>query len=249
LISKSERYEFRLLAAERNFYRRQLRDGELRYREIIRGIQRKRAVAEVHEAPPGDRYESSVCDVADVPEMTVDVIITDPPYPKQYLDTFAALSETAARVLKPGGLCVVMSGQSYLPEVMDNLGSHLDYYWTGAYLLPGQPTPLRQRNVNTSWKPLLIYSNGPAEPRIFGDVMRSDRNEKEWHDWGQSISGMLDIVDRLTELGDVILDPFVGGGSTAVAALELDRRVVVSDVDPEQVRLSDSRVGEWFEQA
>lgn len=223
-----------------------------RARQTKREDERETKRQEAKSLPPEKRYRSHVTDIAQLHHKVlgpVDVIITDPPYPREYLWTFAELSRQANALLKPGGLCVVMSGQSYLPEVYEAMGSHLDYYWTGAYLLPGQPTPLRQRNVNTSWKPLLVYANGRAEPRIFGDVMRSDRNEKEWHDWGQSISGMLDVVDRLTEPGDLVLDPFVGGGATAVAALELDRSVVVADNDAEQVRLSDYRVGEWFEQA
>jgi site-specific DNA-methyltransferase (adenine-specific) len=244
-LTNIERHEFRLLSAERNFYRRQIRNGELRYREIIRRIQRKRATATVSELDLDDRYDSLVSDVTKLDIGQVDAIVTDPPYPQEYLWTFKALSESAARLLKPGGLCVVMSGQSYLPSVIEALGTHLDYYWTGAYMLPGQPTPLRQRNVNSSWKPLLIYSNGPTAPRMFGDVMRSDRNEKDWHKWGQSESGMLDIIGRLTEPGDLILDPFVGGGATAIAALASDRRVVVSDIAPEQVALCDARVAEW----
>jgi len=42
---------------------------------------------------------------------------------------------------------------------------------------------------------------------------------------------MLDIIDRFTQPGDLIFDPFVGGGSTAVAALELNCRFIGMDVN------------------
>src|SRR5262245_28706384 len=45
-----------------------------------------------------------------VPDASVDAIITDPPYPPEFLPTFSDLSRFAARVLKPGGWCVVMTG-------------------------------------------------------------------------------------------------------------------------------------------
>ena len=49
---------------------------------------------------------------------TVDCIITDPPYPKEFLYCWEDLSEIAARVLKPSGFCVAYSGKLHLPEVI-----------------------------------------------------------------------------------------------------------------------------------
>jgi hypothetical protein len=39
-------------------------------------------------------------------------------------------------------------------------------------------------------------------------------------------------IEAYTEPGDWVLDPFVGGGTTAVEALTLGRRVVASDINP-----------------
>jgi len=43
---------------------------------------------------------------------SVDAIITDPPYGKDSLSLYSALSKEAKRVLKPGGNCLVMTGQA-----------------------------------------------------------------------------------------------------------------------------------------
>ncbi|GAI13920.1 unnamed protein product, partial [marine sediment metagenome] len=152
------------------------------------------------------------------PDKQYDWIITDPPYPKEYLPLFGVLAEKAKEWLAPGGLMVVMSGQMYFQDVMKQMNG--DYYWLGAYLTPGQPTPLRHVNVNTTWKPLIFYApNGKYKGKIFGDVFKSDKNEKDHHKWGQSESGMLDIVSKLCLPGQSILDPFMGAGTTGVAAL------------------------------
>lgn len=45
-----------------------------------------------------------------------------------------------------------------------------------------------------------------------------------------------------TEPGDLVLDPFVGSGTTALAALELKRRCIGFDISDEYVRLADARV-------
>ena len=147
-----------------------------------------------------------------------DWIITDPPYPKEYLPLFGVLAERSKEWLAPGGMMVVMSGQMYFQEVMSYFTD--SYYWISAYLTPGQPTPLRHGNVNSTWKPLIFCAPGGGYTgKIFGDVFRSDQNEKDHHKWGQSESGMMDIVSKLCLPGQSILDPFMGAGTTGVAAL------------------------------
>jgi ParB-like chromosome segregation protein Spo0J len=164
----------------------------------------------------------------------VDAIITDPPYPEEFLPLFADLSKMAANILRPGGICAVMVGQSYLPQIIAALGENLSYHWTLAYLTPGgQAVQLWQRKVNTFWKPVLVYVNGDYVGDWLGDVTRSDvnDNDKQHHHWGQSESGMADLVERLTKPGQLIVDPFLGGGTTAVVAHDLGRRFVGCDID------------------
>lgn len=176
---------------------------------------------------------------------SVDVIITDPPYPAEYLPLYEVLAEKAARVLRDGGLCVAMCGQSYLPDIYAMMSRHLMYHWTAAYLTPGgQAVQLFPRKVNTFWKPLLVYSKGKYEGKWFGDVAKSlvNDNDKEHHDWGQSISGMLDVVSRFSEEGDLILDPFTGAGTTGVACLKLKRRFIGIDRNEESISIARGRL-------
>ena len=49
----------------------------------------------------------------------LDAIITDPPYPREYLDLYDDLARLAKSALKPGGILAVMVGQSYLPEILE----------------------------------------------------------------------------------------------------------------------------------
>ena len=55
---------------------------------------------------------------------------------------------------------------------------------------------------------------------------------------------MADLVSRLTKPGDLVCDPFLGAGSTAVAALKLGRRFVGCDVDAKYVQ----QAREWVMQ-
>lgn len=200
-------------------------------------------------SPWGDRYTVLHGDfrTADVDDESADWIITDPPYPAEYLPLYSDLSHFAARVLKPGGSLLVMSGQSYLPEIMCRLGEQMAYHWTLAYLTPGGQAPhLFQRNVNTFWKPLLWFIKGKYAGHCIGDVCKSktNDNDKRHHHWGQSESGMADIIERFTLPGQTIIDPFLGGGTTGIVAVQLNRFFVGIDKDENAINTTMVRLGE-----
>ena len=175
-----------------------------------------------------------------LPACKADVIITDPPYPQKFLPIFTDFAKEAKRF----PLVAVMVGQSYLPEVMRRLCEHLTYRWTLAYLTPGgQAVQIFPRKVNTFWKPVLLFGESPD---WLGDVCKSDTNDndKTLHDWGQSVSGMQDLVKRLTKPGQTVCDPFVGGGTTAIASLLCGRSFVGCDVDAAAVATTKKRIAE-----
>lgn len=177
--------------------------------------------------------------------MKYDYIITDPPYVKEFIPLYETLGERAKEWLKPNGLLITMIGQTYLDVGINLLNKNLTYYWCGAYMTPGQPTPLRQKQVNCNWKPLLIYSlNGNYKGKIFNDVFTSEGNDKQFHKWGQSESGLYSIISKICLPGQSILDPFCGGGSTGVAALKYGCLFDGIEILEENVNISRSRLND-----
>jgi len=184
---------------------------------------------------------------------SVDVIITDPPYGREYLKDLADLAKLATYVLKPNGWLAVMIGQSYLPEVLQLVClDGLRYHWTIAYLTPGGQSPqLWDRQVNSFWKPVLWFIKGEYKGKWIGDVAKSavNDNDKRHHKWGQSETGMADLMERLSNPGDVVLDPFLGGGTTGVVALAMGRKFIGSDIRAEEVETSRKRLEEEIEES
>lgn len=177
---------------------------------------------------------------------SIDIIITDPPYGKEYLELYDKLGEAANKVLKKNGSLIAMSGQSYLSEIMNHLNKHLTYNWTVAYLTPGgQSAQLWQRKVNTFWKPLLWYVKGTYQGKWLGDVTRSNinDNDKRFMGWQQSESGMADIIERFTELEQIVLDPFMGSGTTGWVALALNRQFIGIEINEEMFNIASKRLG------
>ena len=178
---------------------------------------------------------------------TVDLIITDPPYPEKYLSEWSDLSAFAARVLKPGGSLLAMSGQTHLPEVIRRLDESMTYQWMLAYLTPGgQSAQVFPRKVNPFWKPVLWYVKGEYEGDWIGDVIKSptNQNEKDSHEWQQSFGGMTDLVKRFLRKGQVLCDPFCGSGTTGIAAmvLNMDVHFLGIDVDADAIAVATERL-------
>lgn len=181
----------------------------------------------------------------DIPSESVDVIITDPPYPADYIDLFDTLGELAARVLKPGGSLIAMTGQLYLPRYLALLAKHLDYHWTLAYTTPGgQAVQVWNKEVNTFWKPLLWFIKGDRDGRWVSDVINTpvNANDKAHHQWGQGIDGMRAIVEKFSNPGDVVFDPFLGGGTTGVAAKQLKRKFIGVEIDETHAQAALQRI-------
>ena len=50
------------------------------------------------------------------------------------------------------------------------------------------------------------------------------------------------LIELYTYEGDLVLDPFIGSGTTAVAALRCGRHYVGFDTDPEYLALAEQRL-------
>jgi DNA modification methylase len=169
---------------------------------------------------------------ADLPDGSIDCIITDPPYPYEFIEVWTKLSRFAKRVLKPNGYCIAYSGQMYLPEVMQRMSEHLDYYWTFAVYHEGQTQIVNGINLMCRWKPVLIFQNGKKKiENTFQDYFISENREKNGHDWQQSKSGVGYLIEMFTKPMDKILDPFAGSGTTIIAAIEKKRKVLAAEIN------------------
>ena len=175
---------------------------------------------------------------------SLDWIITDPPYPKEFLPLYPKLAAFAEAKLKDGGSLLCMVGQSYLPQIYTTLGESLTYRWTLPYMTPGSACAIWQAQIGSHWKPVLWYSKGKPAKRLSltDDVCTSIKSDKAHHDWGQSESGMQSLIGRFVSPGDKVCDPFMGAGTTGVIALRLDCYFLGIDVDDEAVSISKGRL-------
>jgi len=188
----------------------------------------------------GDFYQLSSL----LEDDSVDAIITDPPYPRQYLHTWSQLGEVAMRVLKPGGWCIAYSGKQHLDEVMRRMtDAGLVYYWQIIFKQTLVAT-VHPRKVNTVYKPILMFQKPPltTPDAYFMDIIQGHGVEKDGHEWQQSENGFAELMAHFTKPGDLILEPFSGAGTCPAVAKRMSRRCVAYEIDEKSFAASCQRV-------
>jgi hypothetical protein len=219
-------------------------------KSAIREVNAEEAVERVRSiAPTGDDLitieHGDFRDLAQTLEPeSFDAIVTDPPYPAEYLDTWDGLADVALRVLKPGGWCIAYSGKQHLDEVFRRMTSGgLIYFWQVIFSQTVSPA-IHPRSVNTGYKPILIFQKPPlTKPDgYFRDVIRGERVEKGLHEWQQSENGFAWLIETFTNPGDRILEPFSGGGTCPEVCRQLDRFCVAYEIDEGSYAQSLNRV-------
>ena len=175
---------------------------------------------------------------------SVDLILTDPPYTSEGVPLWAVLSEKAATILKPGSLLVCYAGQYHLPKLMQHLSKCLQYVWTMSVQYTGPSHTIKQRNIENEWMPVLIYAKPPysAQQERITDVVFGTGREKDDHEWQKPLGECEELVERFSRKGDLIVDPFLGSGTVAVAAKNKGRRFFGLDVDEKAIKTTLSRL-------
>jgi hypothetical protein len=175
---------------------------------------------------------------------SVDLFLTDPPYSQ--IKLYERLAELAAAKLRPGGLCLAYSGQLYLPAILEAMGRHLTYWWTFAIEFSGQHCAIHPRHLQNKWKPVVAYAKPPLKhaPNWLTDILHGGGRDKEHHDWGQHESEVEYLIEKLTEPGQLVVDPFCGGGQIPAVCKAVGRRWMATEIDKTTALIARKRLGE-----
>jgi ParB-like chromosome segregation protein Spo0J len=182
--------------------------------------------------------------LAVVPAGSAHLILTDPPYVEEMMDAWPKLATLADRILRDDGLLLCYTGQWYLPRILNELTTRLDYHWAIALIHTGPCGWINFRHFQVGWKPVIAFTRGGCNraPRWAEDVVRGSGAEKGLHEWQQGEGEAATLIEKFTDPGDLVVDPFLGSGTTAAAAVKLGRRFIGCDINPGAVSITQERL-------
>jgi transcriptional regulator with XRE-family HTH domain len=187
---------------------------------------------------------------AAIADNSVDLIFTDPPYDRKSLGLYQDLGAFAARVLIPGGSLICYTGHYALIELLPTLANHLRYHWLIALTHSHGNRTFPGKFVHVGWKPLAWFTKGTRATKnivrdcITGGAMGgyNPTNKAVYHDWAQGEREAAYYVENLARRKGLVVDPFVGGGTTGAAAVKLGRRFVGIEINEKHARKAAGRI-------
>ena len=223
----------------------QVKAGRKSLRAATRDLKKKFRLEALPKAPAdsrilvGDFREQG----ENIPDASLSLIFTDPPYNRQASKMLPDLAAFAEAKLAEGGSLLCYVGQTQLPTALDAFRERLRYWWIIACIHSGGKTVMREYGINAGWKAVLWFVKGTRlDTSIMVSDMMSGGREKSHHEWQQAEAEAMYWIENLCPPNGVVCDPFLGSGTTAVAAEHLNRSWVGIELDPVQAQVAAGRL-------
>lgn len=182
-----------------------------------------------------------------IKDNSVDLIFTDPPYIKEFINLYDDIGRFAFAKLKEGGSLICYIGHYNLPDYVKLLSKHLTFWWIFCMKLSGPSPLLNHRKVVTKFKPLLWYVKGKEckSNKYIYDFIDSIYEGKKHHKWQQSTIEAKHIISRLTEKNETVVDVCMGSATTALVCLELERKFIGFEIDKHHFDTAYKRISQY----
>lgn len=163
---------------------------------------------------------------------SVSLIFTDPPYHEKYLHLYESLAVHASRVLREGGSLICYVGHYAIGKVINMMEAEgLRFHWPIAVIHSGPSASVFGRKILVGYKPMLWFTKGKYEGEFVRDIIKSEFQGKELHDWAQSTVEADYYIKYLTIENEIVYDPFLGQGTFGISAVKQNRQFIGCEVD------------------
>jgi hypothetical protein len=155
-LNHNERFKFRVLSAAKRtgLLETLLEAGVVGRDKIVEKYTRLKKVEEGGADLPEVRAGDFRTALADIPDNSVSLILTDPPYAESALPLYSALGALAARVLVPGGSLICYAGKSTMRRAGNRLAEHLREWWLLDLPLEHGGRRIPGKWVISEWRPV-----------------------------------------------------------------------------------------------
>lgn len=203
-----------------------------------------------YETELGKLYQGDIAQIEEIIDKdSVDLIITDPPYPRQYFYCYENLAKITPWILKSGGSLVTIIPHYNFLDVANLFKPPMKWRWM-LHLSHMQHSHARMSmGIEVTFKPMgwFVKDKLPINKcRNFVidgiDVTKEDGYRKKLHKWQQSTQWCEYYIKKLAYDNELVVDPFVGSGTTAIVCEKLKRRWIAVDIDESACEISKQRL-------
>jgi len=177
-----------------------------------------------------------------MPDKSVDAVITDPPYgvdfeewdSRSLEDMFSVWLEEMIRV---SSICTFTCGWPRLADycIIKKPTGYLYWYKPGCMGF----SPFGFTNVD----PMPVY--GKIKMRGQTDVIKAPIIvTNKYHPTQKPLAWAMQGIVKISAVGDTIFDPFMGSGTTGVAAIQLGRNFIGCEIDRDYFAIAEKRIKE-----
>ena len=195
-----------------------------------------------------------------LPDKSVSLIVTDPPYNEVNRDS------NGLRGLDKGVADSASIDIDFLVPEFSRICTGSIYVWCGIEQVSlwrkafvkarwstrqcawkkTNPSPMNAQYIWTSGLELCVFAKRPKATfnRFFETPLWEGptRPKESDHPTNKPIWLMEELIDASSEIGDTVLDPFMGGGSTGIACKNLGRKFIGIELDKKYYELATKRI-------
>ena len=191
----------------------------------------------------------------------VDAVVTDPPYGigfpyEGYEDTPESLQDLIESFV-PSSRAI--ASRVIITPGNTNIFRYPPADWVGAWTW--DTTTARGFWGWSQWQPILLYGNDVwPGTNSKGGALKSDRihfsggeakidsGAGGGHTCPKPLTFVVKLLARFTMEGEIVLDPFMGSGTTGVACAKLDRAFIGIEREPSYFDIACRRIDEAYKQ-
>ena len=197
-----------------------------------------------------------------IPDGSVDTILTDIPYgavsrdsnglrnlDKGVADEFNLDMNTLLNELYrvTRGQIIIFCGKEQFSDIFEffanKKGTTRPIVWEKT-----NPSPMNGQYVYLSGVELAVWFK-PRGRKVFNahcknTVLKHSNGSRKFHPTQKNIDLWEELILDNTLEGEVILDPFIGSGTTAIAAINTNRNFIGIELEPKYVEIAKRRIDE-----
>jgi site-specific DNA-methyltransferase (adenine-specific) len=153
------------------------------------------------------------------------------------------------RVLKDGSHCYVMTNYVNLIKMLNtftNCGFHFIkcLIWDKGNKIMGQYYMSQFEYIMffRKGKGIKINHCGTSDILSYPNIKTKDENGNNLHDTEKNVDLMEVLINNSSKEGEIVLDPFMGIGSTGIAAVRNSREFIGIELDPKYYDIAVQRI-------